>query len=75
VTYRVVVGGIVTTSYTRGTAYDPTVAFASAAALASFGEGTKTVEVQQKLASGVWHRVGTGTLMLRNTVPYLACGA
>jgi hypothetical protein len=74
VTYRVLVGGVATTSYTRGTAYDTTVAFASTAALAAFGTGSKTVEVQQKLASGVWHRVGTGALILSNAVPYLACG-
>ncbi len=74
VTYRVLVGGTVTSAYTRGTAYDTTVAFASTAALTAFGTGTKTVEVQQKLASGVWHRVGTGTLILSNAVPYLACG-
>jgi len=75
VTYRVLVAGVVTTAYSRGTGFDTTIAFASTAALAALGTGTKTVEVQQKLASGVWHRVGTGSLKLSNTTPYLACGA
>jgi hypothetical protein len=75
VVYRVYVGGVLVSPHSRGSGWDPTVQLSYPTISAStYGSGSKTVLVQQSVSSGPWSDVGTGTLLIAASVPYLACG-
>jgi hypothetical protein len=75
VIYRVYIGGVLVSPHSRGTGWDPTVQLSyPTISTGTYGSGSKTVLVQQSVSSGPWSTVGTGTVVIAASVPYLACG-
>jgi hypothetical protein len=75
VVYRVYIGGILDTTHSRGTGWDTTVQFGNGGVTtAAYGAGSKTVLVQQSVAGGAWTDVGTGTIVIASSAPFLQCG-
>jgi hypothetical protein len=75
VVYRVYIGGILDTTHSRGTGWDTTIQFGNGGVtVAAYGAGSKTVLVQQSVAGGAWADVGTGTVVIAGSAPYLLCG-
>jgi hypothetical protein len=75
VVYRVYIGGILDTTHSRGTGWDTTIQFGNGGVTtAAYGSGSKTVLVQQSVAGGAWSNVGTGTIVIAASAPYLQCG-
>lgn len=73
VTYKVYVGGIYVKDHTNGYWTHAQMA-PTDLPIATFGTGTKTVEVRQSVAGGAWTPVGTGSITIASGTNNIACG-